>query len=75
MALPHEIIEFLDGLIGGGGVQVAVCPKGGLHVLMSQPLRHQEDGDAVVDEQRGVAMSKLVEAENEAIRVEVENGT
>ncbi len=54
---------------------MAVCPKGGLHVLMSQPLRHQEDGDAVVDEQRGVAMSKLVEAENEAIRVEVENGT
>ena len=67
-----------------------VCPKGGLHVLMSQPLRHQEDGDAVVVLPRlrsrayvrknlclglDIWVPKLVEAENEGILVEVENGT
>lgn len=56
MALPHEIVEFLDGLIGGGGVQVAVCPQCRLDIFMAQPLTHQQHRRPQPDQQGGVGV-------------------
>ena len=56
MALPHEIIEFLDGLIGGGGVQVAVCPECRLDIFMAQPLAHQQHWRPQPNQEGGVGV-------------------
>ena len=56
MALPHEIVRFLDGLIGGGGVQVAVCPECGLDIFMAQFLTCQQHRRSQPDQQGGVGM-------------------
>ena len=62
MALPHEIIEFLDGLIGGGGVQVAVCPECRLDIFMAQALTHQQHRRSQPDQQGGVGVPEIVQA-------------
>ena len=48
---------------------------GDVDTLMPHTLCNSQGSKAHVDQQTDVAMSKLVEAENEGIFVEVENGT
>jgi len=40
---------------------VPIRPKGGLDVFMTQPLTHQDNGSAQVDEEGGMGVAQIVE--------------
>ena len=42
---------------------MAVAPKGGLDIIMAEPLAHQEDGRPQSDEQGGVGVAQIVESD------------
>ncbi len=53
------------------GIYIGGCGE----VTVTEPFLYLLHWYAVCKQQRGAAVSKLVEAENEAVLVEAENGT
>ena len=56
MALPHQIIEFLDCLPARRRVQMPIGLERRLHVLMPQTFAHQQDRRVQPDEERRVGV-------------------
>ena len=73
--LAHEITHGLRRLVLHLACGVGVGAQGKPRIVVAQHTGDCLDIHAVLECQGGEGMSKLVEAENEAILVEVENGT
>ena len=63
MELTHQIIQFFDRIGLRRGVQVSVCPEGRLDVLVAESLADQEDRTAQVDQQRGMGVPEVMQAD------------
>ena len=73
--LAHKISHGFRSLILHLPGGVGVGAQGEARVVVPQHTGNRLDIHAVLQRQGGEGVSKLVEAENEAILVEVENGT
>ena len=73
--LRYELSHCIGCLFLHPGCDVGVCAEGKARIEVPQHTGDRLDVHAVLQGQRGEGVAKLVEAENEAILVEVENKT